>query len=290
MRTNRALAAQSRRQRKTACWKRLPRRSLPQRRGAPPCGWPSSLSLRGTRGRGSLIETSSTYVVMPCTLVFVLNARPSAFAHAGSCDRAMIGMLPVMALLLRALVICRRVAQLTSADQKLLYVSSACSCLISGALGVSFAAAADARQSALSFESATLPQCIVCAVVGSHRCSNGRASHGNSSVRLPQHRLTVVAFRFACLFGRVLLPSARAASGHGALSTALLQLRRSPAYSLSRLLSSSRRWPWSSLASRLRAKTPQPTWKAPVLWSAASRSSPDARKISRCCCTTPPSS
>jgi hypothetical protein len=101
--------------------------------------------------------TSSAYVVMPCTLVFVLNARPSAFARAGSCDRAMIVLLPVMALLLRALVIRRRVVQLTSADQKLLYVSSACSCLISGALGASFAAAADARQSALSLSQ---PRCL----------------------------------------------------------------------------------------------------------------------------------
>jgi hypothetical protein len=113
----------------------------------------------------SLIETSSAYVVMPCTFVFVLNVQPSAFARAGSSDRAMIVMLPVMALLLRVLVIRQRVVQLTSADQKLLYVSSACSCLIAGALSVSFARAADAPQSALSFESDTLPQYIVLALL-----------------------------------------------------------------------------------------------------------------------------
>jgi hypothetical protein len=99
----------------------------------------------------SLIETSGAYVVMPCTFVFVLNAQPSAFARAGSSDRAMIVMLPVMALLLRALVIRQRVVQLTSADQKLLYVSSAFSCSIAVALSVPFAGAARARQSALPF-------------------------------------------------------------------------------------------------------------------------------------------
>ena len=113
----------------------------------------------------SLIETSSAYVVMPCTFVFVLNAQPSAFARAGSSDRAMIVMLPVMALLLRALVIRQRVVQLTSADQKLLYVSSAFSCSIAVALSVPFDGAARAHQSAQPFESDTVPQCIVLALL-----------------------------------------------------------------------------------------------------------------------------
>jgi hypothetical protein len=113
----------------------------------------------------SVIETSSAYVVMPCTLVFVLNVQPSAFARAGFSDRAMIVMLPVMALLLRALVIRQRVVQLTSADQKLLYVSSACSCSIAVALSVPFAGAARERQSAQPFESDTVPQCIVLALL-----------------------------------------------------------------------------------------------------------------------------
>jgi hypothetical protein len=113
----------------------------------------------------SLIETSSAYIVMPCTFVFVLNAQPSAFAQAGSSDRAMIAMLPVMALLLRALVIRQRVVQLTSADQKLLYVSSACSCLIAAVLSAYFNRAADAPQSAPSFAPDTLPQYLVLALL-----------------------------------------------------------------------------------------------------------------------------
>jgi hypothetical protein len=110
----------------------------------------------------SLIETSSAYVVMPCTFVFVLNAQPSSFALAGSSDRAMIVMLPVIMLLFRALVIRQRVVQLTSADQKLLYVSSAFSCFIAVALSVPFARA---RQSETSFDSSTAPQGIVLALL-----------------------------------------------------------------------------------------------------------------------------
>jgi hypothetical protein len=113
----------------------------------------------------SLIETSSAYVVMPCTFVFVLNAQPSAFARAGSSDRAMIVMLPIMALLLRALVIRQRVVQLTSDDQKLLYVGSAFSCFIAVALSVPFAGTARAHQSAQPFEADTVPQCIVLALL-----------------------------------------------------------------------------------------------------------------------------
>jgi hypothetical protein len=129
----------------------------------------SSLRLAATaflaRYSRSLIETCSAYVVMPCTFVFVLNAWPSAFARAGSFDRAMIVMLPFMALLFRALVIRQRVVQLTSADQKLLYASSAFSCFIAAALSVPFASAARERQSAQPFESNTLPQCIVLALL-----------------------------------------------------------------------------------------------------------------------------
>jgi hypothetical protein len=113
----------------------------------------------------SLIETSSAYVVMPCTFVFVLNAWPSSFALAGSSDRTMIVLLPVIMLLFRALVIRQRVVQLTSADQKLLCVSSAFSCFIAVALSVPFAGAAHARQSAQPFESNTVPQGIVLALL-----------------------------------------------------------------------------------------------------------------------------
>jgi len=49
------------------------------REAAPRCGRLSPLFL--ARYSRSLIETSSAYVVMPCTFVFVLNAQPSAFAQ-----------------------------------------------------------------------------------------------------------------------------------------------------------------------------------------------------------------
>jgi hypothetical protein len=77
----------------------------------------------------------------------------------------MIVLLPVIMLLFRALVIHQRVVQLTSADQKLLYVSSAFSCFIAVALSVPFAGAARARQSAQPFESDTAPQGIVLALL-----------------------------------------------------------------------------------------------------------------------------
>jgi hypothetical protein len=113
----------------------------------------------------SLIETCSSYVLMPCTFVFVLNVHPSSFGLADSSGRAMIAMLPVLTLLLRAVVIRRRVVQLTSADQKLLFISSVCSCLIAAALSVYFDRAKDARKSVPLFASDTLPQYIVLALL-----------------------------------------------------------------------------------------------------------------------------
>jgi hypothetical protein len=113
-----------------------------------------------------LIETCSSYVLMPCTFVLVLNVRPSSFDQANSSDRAMIAMLPVLALLLRALVIRQRVVRLTAADQKLLFIGSVCSCLIAAALSVYFdRAGQDARQSAPLFGSDTSPQYIVLALL-----------------------------------------------------------------------------------------------------------------------------
>jgi hypothetical protein len=111
------------------------------------------------------IETCSSYVLMPCTFVFVLNVRPSSFGQADSSGRAMIVMLPVVTLLLRAVVICRRVVQLTSADQKLLFIGSVCSCLVAAALSVYFDRAKDTRQSAPFFASDTSPQYIVLALL-----------------------------------------------------------------------------------------------------------------------------
>jgi hypothetical protein len=65
----------------------------------------AALCVRYFRG---LIETCSSYVIMPCTFVFVLNFRPSSFDHADSSQRAMTVALPVVMLLLQALVIRRR--------------------------------------------------------------------------------------------------------------------------------------------------------------------------------------
>jgi len=112
-----------------------------------------------------LIETCSSYVIMPCTFVFVLNLRPSSFDYADASQRAMIVVLPVMMLLLRALVIRRRVVQLTAADQRQLYVGSACSCLIAAVVSVYFERADDAHQSSPSFAAQTTPQGIVLALL-----------------------------------------------------------------------------------------------------------------------------
>jgi hypothetical protein len=113
----------------------------------------------------SLMETCSSYVIMPCTFVFVLNLRPSSFDQTDSSQRAMIVALPVVMLLLRALVIRRRVVQLTAADQRQLYVGSACSFLIAAVVSVYFERADDAYQSSLSFASQTTPQGIVLALL-----------------------------------------------------------------------------------------------------------------------------
>jgi hypothetical protein len=113
----------------------------------------------------SVIETSSAYVLMPCTFVFVLNIRPSSFGQADSYDRAMIIALPVMMLLFRALVIRKRVVPLTPADQLQLYAGSVCSCSISAVFGVYFGRAADTLPSVPSFSSDTSPQYIVLALL-----------------------------------------------------------------------------------------------------------------------------
>jgi hypothetical protein len=90
--------------------------------------------------------------------------RPSSFVQADSSYRAMIVMLPVMTLLFRVLVIHQRVVHMTSADQKQLYLSSVCTCLIAAVLSVYFDPAGDAPQSAPS-ASETLPQYIVLALL-----------------------------------------------------------------------------------------------------------------------------
>jgi hypothetical protein len=118
-----------------------------------------------TRIFRSLIETCSSYALIPCTFVFVVNVRPSSFTHAESSDRAMIVMLPIMALLFRALVIRQRVVDLTSADQKLLITSSIFSCLIVAVLSVYFEQVGELRQSNPSFASETQPQYVAFALL-----------------------------------------------------------------------------------------------------------------------------
>ena len=73
----------------------------------------------------------------------------------------MIIMLPIMTLLLRTLVIRQRLVNLTTADQKQLYVSSACSCAIAVVLSVSFARVSESSQSGILMPSQTTPQYIV---------------------------------------------------------------------------------------------------------------------------------
>jgi hypothetical protein len=122
----------------------------------------TAFCVRYSRG---MVETCSAYVLVPCTFVFVLNLRPSSFDHADAANRAMIVVLPVMALLLRALVIRQRVVHLTTADQRQLFVSSVCSCLIAAVLGVYFERVEDAHQASKSFSSQTSPQYIVLALL-----------------------------------------------------------------------------------------------------------------------------
>jgi hypothetical protein len=151
----------------SACASPIQDRLLEETAASRPAAADSPSSLRWTilafcaRYSRSLIETCSSYVLMPCTFVFVLNVWPSSFAQADSSERAMIIMLPFMTLLFRVLVIRQRVVDLTFADQKQLYASSVCSCVITAVLSASFARNADARESAPSFATDNLTQCIV---------------------------------------------------------------------------------------------------------------------------------
>jgi hypothetical protein len=114
--------------------------------------------LQYTRG---FLETCSSYMLMPCTFVFVLNIGTSSFAQAEFSDRAMMVMIPVITLLFRALVIRQRVVNLTLSDQKLLCASSACNCAIAAVLSVSF----NQSQSNPSLAANTTPQYTVLALL-----------------------------------------------------------------------------------------------------------------------------
>ena len=133
--------------------------------GAPTAG--GHVSLRHTvaafcvRYCRSVVETCSSYVLMPCMFVLVLNAWPASFARAATSDRAMIVTTPVIALLCRSLVIHKRLVQLTRGDQQQLFVSSACSCCIALVLAVYFVRDRGAREANPSYPSDTSPQYIV---------------------------------------------------------------------------------------------------------------------------------
>jgi hypothetical protein len=122
----------------------------------------TAFCVRYSRG---MVETCSAYVLIPCTFVFVLNLRTIPFDQADAADRAMVVMLPVMMLMLRALVIRQRVVRLTTADQKQLFVGSVCSCLIAAVLSVYFGQIEDAQQASQPFSSQTSPQYIVLALL-----------------------------------------------------------------------------------------------------------------------------
>jgi len=109
----------------------------------------------------SVVETCSSYVLMPSMFAFVLNAWPASFAHAQISDRAMIVMTPIIALLSRSLVIHKRLVQLTRGDQQQLFASSACSCGIAVVLAVYFVRDRGTREANPSFPSDSSPQYIV---------------------------------------------------------------------------------------------------------------------------------
>jgi hypothetical protein len=109
----------------------------------------------------SIIETCSSYLLMPSMFVFVLNAWPASFAQAETSDRAMIVLTPIIAVLFRFLVIHKRLVQLTRGDQLQLFVSSACSCGIAVVLAVYFVRDRGAHEATPSYPSDASPQYIV---------------------------------------------------------------------------------------------------------------------------------
>ena len=113
------------------------------------------------------IETCSSYALVPCAFVFVLNAQPSTFRQTEVFDRLMIISIPLIALLFRIIVIRQRVVQLSNTDQKQLYVSSVCSVAVAVVFGLFFNGVRGTHQSMSMFDSATPPQYIVFALLAS---------------------------------------------------------------------------------------------------------------------------
>jgi hypothetical protein len=84
----------------------------------------------------NFIESCSSYVIMPVTFVFALNARPSAFSSAEMWDRVMIVTLPNIALVFRLFVLFKRVVRVTGSDQRPMLVNSTCYCCVATTLSV----------------------------------------------------------------------------------------------------------------------------------------------------------
>ncbi len=118
-----------------------------------------------TRYFRGFIETASSYMLTPCTFVFVLNVLPSSFHQADLSERVMVIATPIIALLFRALVIRQRVVDLSPSDQKQLYVCCVCTVAIALVFGFFFGAARDVHQATPSFASATTPLYVVLALL-----------------------------------------------------------------------------------------------------------------------------
>jgi len=113
-----------------------------------------------------LTETTSSYVLMPSSFVFVMNVWPTSFMQNDVRGQAMIAALPVITLLLRFLVIRQQVVDLSSSDQKQLCVSSVVSVAIAVIFAIFFKQARHDQQASM-FASATLPQYLVLAMLAS---------------------------------------------------------------------------------------------------------------------------
>jgi hypothetical protein len=131
----------------------------------------------------SLIETSTSYVLMPAMFVCVLNVTPSEFTKAGALQQFMTVSTLVIAPVLRTIVIYKRFVNMTDSDQKQLHVTSACTCLISIVLGLSFVKSRQNYHADELFASDTLSQLIVLAFLmfqlASHSIIRLRASQAS---------------------------------------------------------------------------------------------------------------
>jgi hypothetical protein len=176
----------------------------------------------------SLIETCSSYVLMPCIFVFVVNVRFSSFAQAELSDRAMIVMLPIMMLIFRALVIRHRVVEMTSSDQKQLIAGSVCSCLNAAVLSVYFEQVGNARQLNPSFASETPPQYMVLALLATQVGIQTLIRHRSTEVSIfdnmtwqwsaVRSQSSSTTFPFDELEARLLRGSIKSASSTGAFA------------------------------------------------------------------------